>query len=131
MLTLVSISNAADDLPPRRSRGGVSLCKGAAHLWATCFFPFSGVQHLIFQRRLTTGQLAFPSFRGAAPDFATATHLWATCFFPLSGVQHLTLQRQLTSGQLAFSSFRGAVPDFTTTTHHWTTCFFPFPGCIT
>lgn len=25
MLTLVSISNAADDLPPRRSRGGVSL----------------------------------------------------------------------------------------------------------
>ena len=25
MLTLVSISNAADDLPPRRSRGGASL----------------------------------------------------------------------------------------------------------
>ena len=120
LLTSVSNSIAGSVLPPSLGRGGVSLAEGATHHWTTCFFPLSGVRHLILQWRLTTGRLAFSPFpgcdtlscnddsplgdlvfllfRGATPYLAMATHHWATCFFPVSGVRHLILLWRLTTG---------------------------------
>ena len=137
------------DLLFPRFRSATPYLAMATHHWATCFSSFpgcdtlscngdsplgdllfllSGVRHLIFQRQLTTEQLAFPFFRGTFLDFATITHLWVTCFFPLPGCDTLSFNDNSPLDDLLFPSFRGVAPDFATATHLWTTCFFPLSG---
>lgn len=70
--------------------------------------PISGVPPLTSGRRLTSGRLASPAFRGARPCLACTSHLWHSSLSPISRVHHHTFTKHLTSV---------------------TTCFPLLPGC--
>ena len=81
MLTLVSISNAADDLPPRRSRGGASLW-GQALLTSVS----NSIAGSVLPPSVCEG--TFPYARGRYLMRGGASPL-SDLLFPLSGVTSL------------------------------------------
>lgn len=69
--------------------------------------PISGVPPLTSGRRLTSGRLASPAFRGASPCLACTSHLWHSSLSPISGVLRHAFTNHLTSVTTCFPLLPG------------------------